>query len=232
MIGSLSDKPAAATPRTTSGDRYSDTLLLAGDRPSLAHEIHDGFIQDAFAAKMVLDSVLALGRLPDGETRLQVQRAAELVDKALCESRRLISGTRLPELEALGAVRAIEALIDALPAGAPAVRFISDVNCERTDYATQVAVYRIAQQALHNICRHSRAERAEIRLFRNEDRLRLEIEDWGIGFDPAGVNEDRFGLQGIRQRARLLRGRASIESAPGKGTRIVVELPAANASVQ
>jgi signal transduction histidine kinase len=119
-----------------------------------------------------------------------------------------------------------------LPAGAPAVRFISDVNCERTDYATQVAVYRIAQQALHNICRHSRAERAEIRLFRNEDRLRLEIEDWGIGFDPAGVNEDRFGLQGIRQRARLLRGRASIESAPGKGTRIVVELPAANASVQ
>jgi two-component system, NarL family, sensor kinase len=209
-----------------------DDSPSAGDRASLVHEIHDGFVQDALAAKMLLDSALALGRLPDGEARRQVERATELVDRALRESRRLISGTRLPELEALGAIRAIGTLIDELPPDAPAVRFVTNIDGERLAYATEVAVYRIAQQALHNICRHSGAERAEIRLFRKRDRLRLEIEDWGVGFDPARVNEDRFGLQGIRQRARLLRGRSRIESAPGKGTRIVVELPAMNAAEQ
>jgi signal transduction histidine kinase len=231
MIGSLREKPSVTTclPNCDSRAAVSPS---AGDKPSLAHEIHDGFVQDAFGAKMLLDSVLALGRLPEGETRVQVQRAAELVEKALCESRRLISGMRLPELEALGAVSAIETMIEDLPPGAPAVRFVTDVQHERLDYATEVAVYRIVQQALHNVCRHSRADQADVRLFRRAEHLHLEIEDRGIGFDPAKVNEDRFGLQGIRQRARLLHGRAVIESAPGKGTRIVVDLPAANAVEQ
>jgi signal transduction histidine kinase len=232
MIGSLREKPSVTTSCLPDGDSQTAVSPPAGDKSSLAHEIHDGFVQDAFGAKMLLDSVLAFGRLPEGETRIQVQRATELVEKALRESRRLISGMRLPELEALGAVGAIEAMIDDLPPGSPTVRFVTDVKRERFDYATGVAVYRIVQQAIHNICRHSRAEHADVRLLHRDDRLHLEIEDRGIGFDPAGVHEDRFGLQGIRQRARLLHGRAIIESTPGKGTRIVVDLPIANAVEQ
>ena len=57
----------------------------------------------------------------------------------------------------------------------------------------------------------------------------MEIEDWGIGFDPSGVSNDRFGLQGIRDRARLMRGRAVIESVLGKGTQIIVDLPVMHA---
>ena len=129
-------------------------------------------------------------------------------------------------------MKAIEAMIEDLPPGSPTVRFVTDIKHEPRNYATEVAVYRIVQQALHNICRHSGAEHADIRLFRKGDRLRMEIEDRGIGFDPANVNEDRFGLEGIRQRAGQLHGRATIESAPGKGTRIVVDLPAARALKQ
>jgi signal transduction histidine kinase len=232
MIGSLRKKPTAATPHTPCGDRPTDASPLAGDRLSIAHEIHDGFVQDAFAAKMLLDSVLAVGRLTDGETRRQLQSAMQLMDKALRESRRLIRGTRLAELETLGAIRAINNLIDELPPDAPTIRLVTDVDCERLDYATKVAVFRIVQQALNNICRHSRAMRADVRLYRKKDRLRLEIEDWGVGFDPARVNEDRFGLLGIRQRARLLGGRSKIKSAPGEGTRIIVELPLANDAEQ
>jgi len=76
------------------------------------------------------------------------------------------------------------------------------------------------------------AGRVTLDYARRFENLQLEIEDRGIGFDPAHVNDDRFGLQGICERARLLHGRARIESAPGKGTRIVVDLPAARALKQ
>lgn len=62
-----------------------------------------------------------------------------------------------------------------------------------------------------------------------EDWIRLEIRDWGVGFNPAEVGRGRFGLGGIRERARLLHGPASIESSPGRGTRILVDLPVAGA---
>ena len=62
-----------------------------------------------------------------------------------------------------------------------------------------------------------------------EDWIRLEIRDWGVGLNPAEVGRGRFGLEGIRERARLLHGRASIESSPGRGTRILVDLPVAGA---
>jgi signal transduction histidine kinase len=60
---------------------------------------------------------------------------------------------------------------------------------------------------------------------RTNDRLRLEIEDWGIGFDAATVDGDAFGLQEVRQRVRLLGGEVSVDSVPGKGTRVVVSFP-------
>ena len=55
--------------------------------------------------------------------------------------------------------------------------------------------------------------------------LRIEIRDWGVGFDPRTVQENRFGLEGIRERARLLEGRCNIKNKPGEGTAVIVELP-------
>ena len=62
-------------------------------------------------------------------------------------------------------------------------------------------------------------------LLQRVDRLRIEIRDWGEGFDPKAVPKSHFGLEGIRQRARLLGGKCSIQSREGKGTRVTVELP-------
>ena len=59
------------------------------------------------------------------------------------------------------------------------------------------------------------------------DHVRVEVQDWGVGFDPDSVKEGCFGLVGIRERARVLGGKATIESAPGEGAKIVVELPVA-----
>jgi signal transduction histidine kinase len=74
--------------------------------------------------------------------------------------------------------------------------------------------------------RHSKSDSASVVLRISDDRLLLEIRDEGIGFDPDCVPNERFGLRGIRERARLFGGLATIDAGLGKGTRITVELPA------
>ena len=86
-------------------------------------------------------------------------------------------------------------------------------------------MFRIAQESLQNACRHSRSDRIRVELAQRDGRICLDVRDWGVGFSLAAVEEHRFGLQGIRERVRLLDGRVVIESAPGKGTHISVELP-------
>jgi signal transduction histidine kinase len=195
------------------------------DRKLLAYEIHDGLVQDATAAQMLLSTLLQFGSLPDDETRATIQEANALVQKTVNEARRLIGGLRPVILEELGLIAAINFLKNNLPPNVLKVDFIQDVHFERLEPLFEATIFRIVQQSIANIKRHSHSDRAEIRLTQNGDWMHLEIQDWGVGFDPSSVCEDRFGLQGIRERARLMRGRAVIDSAPGKGTLIIVDLP-------
>ena len=198
------------------------------DRQLIAYELHDGLVQDVTAAQMLLDYLLKSGNLPDGEARRQVQEASRLVQKAIDEARQLIGGLHPIILEEMGVVLAISYLIDNLPpSNKLAIDFDANVQSARFEPLLEVAIYRIIQQAINNIQRHSRASRAKIRLTQQGNWIHVEIQDEGIGFDPSSVSEDRFGLQGIRERARLMRGRAVIESAPGNGTHIYVDLPVA-----
>jgi signal transduction histidine kinase len=87
------------------------------------------------------------------------------------------------------------------------------------------ALYRIFQEALGNACKHSNSSRVRVSLTQQGGRVRLEIRDWGVGFEIKTMPENHFGIEGIRQRARLLGGRCSIQSEAGEGTRVVVELP-------
>jgi len=199
------------------------------DRRLTAYELHDGLVQDATGAQMQLEALLQTDQLAPGQVREQVQLAAELVRNSVREARQLISGLRPPILDELGVVPAIEYLLEDRQAGGPSVELTTEVQFDRLEPLLEATIYRIVQEAFGNVVRHSRSDRAEIRLTQVEDRIHVEIQDWGIGFDPAGVHENRFGLQGIRERARLLRGQAVIDSAPGKGTRVFVDLPVAYA---
>ena len=87
------------------------------------------------------------------------------------------------------------------------------------------SIFRIVQEGLANARRHSHSDKVRIELARQQDQLRIEIRDWGVGFDPEGVEADRSGLEGIRERTRLFGGHAVVESTPGEGTTIVVTLP-------
>lgn len=195
------------------------------DRQLMAYEIHDGLVQDITGAQLQLDALLEGDQLPPGVARDQTQRAADLMHRAVSEARRLVSGLRPPVLDERGVVPAIEHLLEGRRAEGPTITLTARVQSDRLEPLLEATIYRIVQEAITNVKRHSQSDRADIRLTQVDDRIHIEVQDWGIGFDPTGVNKNRFGLQGIRERARLLRGRAVIDSAPGNGTRIVVDLP-------
>ena len=87
------------------------------------------------------------------------------------------------------------------------------------------SLYRIVQETLSNVRKHSQSKKVAVSLIQEGQEARLTVRDWGVGFDPESVAKGHFGLEGIRQRVRLLGGRLTIESAPGSGTVVEVVVP-------
>ena len=102
---------------------------------------------------------------------------------------------------------------------------ITRVTFSRLVPVLENVLYRIVQEGLTNARNHSKSRTILVSLVQRGDRLRIAIRDWGVGFDPNRVPGNRFGVEGIRERARLLGGKCSIRSEPGEGTSILVELP-------
>jgi len=162
---------------------------------------------------------------------LVMKSVDESLGKAIAEAHRPVGELRPIMTGEQNVVEAIARLIaESGRGGRLQVEFKRDIQFERMNPILQGNIFRIVQEALTNVKRHSRSKTAEIRLWQRDGALLLEIEDQGVGFDPNGVPDGRFGLKGIRERARLFGGRASIQSAPGEGTRILVELPGIEAS--
>jgi signal transduction histidine kinase len=86
-------------------------------------------------------------------------------------------------------------------------------------------IYRIVQEALTNACKHSKSKKVTVTMTQEGQDVRLKVQDSGIGFDPESVEKGHFGLEGIRQRVRLLGGRLTIVSTPGSGTLVQVVVP-------
>jgi signal transduction histidine kinase len=111
-----------------------------------------------------------------------------------------------------------------------AVRFKArGLKSERLPAALETALYRIVQEAMTNVVRHARATRVDVLVELRGDRVTLMIEDDGIGFDPeASQVGEHFGLLGIRERAEALGGTLTVESSPGAGSTVVVEVASAD----
>jgi two-component system NarL family sensor kinase len=195
------------------------------ERNRLAREIHDTLAQGLAAISLQLESADALIDESPLRAKDNVRKALELARLNLEEARRSVLDLRaaplldrsLPE-----AIRALAARAADEHALAVDVRVQGDVD--RLPGRVEAGVYRVVQEALHNATRHAAARRVAIVVHRPERALRVSVEDDGRGFDPQSVTGG-FGLIGMRERARLLGGTLVVESGPGRGTRIVLEVP-------
>src|SRR5207237_9700063 len=103
-----------------------------------------------------------------------------------------------------------------------------DVNGleERLPSQTEVALFRIVQEALTNVAKHAGASRARVKLRQKDGSVQLTVADDGHGFDPEHVNGDRLGLFGMQERVSLIGGQFELDAKPGRGTRLAVTVPA------
>jgi len=197
------------------------------ERTRIAREFHDTLEQELVGITMQIDAVMAtLRHAPELATR-SLEVARQMVRRSLTEVHRSVWDLRSPALENGGLASAIVDVTRSITEAA-GVRIQVGVTGTpvRLPRVSETHLLRIAQEAINNTVKHAQASRIEVRLHYSQEKMRLCIEDDGRGFDPHAPNErGHFGLLGIEERARKIGGTLEVTSAPGRGTRIEVELP-------
>lgn len=202
--------------------------LQEHERRLIGYDIHDGLAQQLGGALMFLQAFRDQFADRPSEPWKSFEQGFQALSEAMAEARRLIDDLRPLVLEEGGILPAVEALIEKLHARfGMEIEYVADAELSRLEPVREFAVFRVVQEALSNARRHSRSKKVRVELRQRRDHLYLEVRDWGAGFDPEKVPPGHYGLEGIRERSRLLGGKVHIRSAPGEGTRIALEIPVA-----
>ncbi len=226
LVAWMADRVDTTAKRYASLFRQASERLLTveeDERRRIALELHDGVGQVLTALTLTLD---AAGGSPGPDaTPGTIGSARNLAETALAEVRHLAHRMRPARIEERGLTAAIRDL--AGQSGFP-VRLHVDPGVESQpplEPNVTVGVYRIVQEALANAARHSGAAVAHVWIRSGDGRLSVVVTDEGRGFDPAATVDPGIGLAGMYERAELLGGRLSIQSATSRGTRISLDLP-------
>lgn len=229
LLYTIGDLLSIAVERARLSEK-SARLGALEERNRLAREIHDSLAQGLTAAALQLES--AEGRLESGagpeEVHIPLRRALSLTRSNLEDARRSVLDLRAAPLEGRPLAAALDSLAQRWREQGLETRFEA-MNADRPlPPRVEVALYRIAQEALSNAARHAAAEHVTVRLVTGPASARLSVEDDGRGFDPAQVMEatgERYGLTGMSERARVLGGRLEVRSNPGAGTTVEATVP-------
>ena len=205
--------------------RQAGELAANQERAHLARELHDSVTQALFSMGLTIRSLeLLMVENPDA-ARDKIAELRELQKDALAEMRTLIFELRPASLETDGLAQALRHHATAVQGRTGlAIDFDAEL-VDRLPLTVEEALYRIGQEALHNVVKHANASHAAIRIRRDGRTLQLEVEDDGAGFDPDAVPRGHLGLIGMRQRADLVGAEMNVRSKPGTGTRITATVP-------
>ena len=205
----------------------SRELSILSERNRLALELHDVVSQKLFSVMLTAEA--AATQIDDDPiaARAQLGRLRDLSKEALDELRSLILGLRPPELERDGLAGTLRKEVEMVArTHGTDVELQIDPGFASDGGERELALLRIAHEALHNAVRHAHAEHVVVRLTGDDGRTVIEVSDDGIGFDPhaADVRSRHLGLTSMEERTRELQGHLKIRSAPGQGTTVRVEL--------
>jgi PAS domain S-box-containing protein len=210
--------------------RQAAELAASAERAHLARELHDSVTQALFAMSLTTRSIELL--LPrDREAALEkFEELRQLQREALAEMRSLIFELRPGSLERDGLAQALRTHTAALESRVGLSILVTTVLPERLPLELEDNLFRIAQEALHNVVKHAAAKHVRVTVEARGDFVRLSVTDDGRGFDPAAVPEAHLGLTGMRARAERLGGTVTIRSRPGEGTTVEIRMPIVPAS--
>jgi PAS domain S-box-containing protein len=193
----------------------------AQERQRLARELHDSVSQTLFSATMIAQTLPLLWERGETVVKDNLDELARLTRGALAEMRTLLNELRPTSIETANLSELLSHLTDAAQGRTAAdyqLEIDGEVSCPK---AVQVAVYRVAQEALNNITKHARAKHVVIYLTRTEGYVEMRIKDDGRGFVENELLSDHFGLSIMQERAHDVGAQVAIHSQPGSGTEVI-----------
>jgi two-component system, NarL family, sensor kinase len=194
------------------------------ERERIARDLHDGVGQVMSAAKMNLSAFESELSFKDENQKLQFEKVINLVDEG-CKEVRNVSHQMMPNaLLKAGLSSAIKEFIDKIDSPSLKVNLYTEGLNERLDNNTETVLYRVIQECVNNVIKHSGANLLDISLLKDEDGISATIEDNGKGFDGKATVEG-IGLKNIKTRIEFLKGTVDFDSSVGKGTLVAIHIP-------
>ncbi|MDI6869852.1 MAG: histidine kinase [Bacillota bacterium] len=230
LTGRVASQLAGLKQRTAVGSQIIEAQ--EEERRRIAREIHDGPAQAM--ANIVLRAEICEKTMETGKGDLQSELAdlKRLAKDCLKEVRRIIFDLRPMALDDLGLVPTLARYVEELRKQVPfEIRFAAFGKERRLGQGVEAALFRFVQEALTNCRKYANASQAEVRVEFIPGMVRVVVEDDGEGFDPEqvlrrqGKKNEHFGLLGMKERVELFDGTFQVSSAPGKGTKVVAQIP-------
>jgi len=199
---------------------------IESERERITRELHDGLGQLLTTAKLKLEIV----KLKSADHNSEISEALNLLLSAGDEIRRIINDLKPSDVESFGLVTGIEILCEKIKQNTGINVEYSIINYRSpSNKKNEITIYRIIQEALNNILKHSKSKNAGVSLNSSQENLEIEIWDDGIGIDKIFLSEHQggFGISNIEQRTKNLGGSLNIITSPGNGLKIIINIPVA-----
>jgi signal transduction histidine kinase/ligand-binding sensor domain-containing protein len=230
VIFTFRQRMAALEKRNRAQSEFARRLIESQEieRKRIAAELHDGLGQNL----LVIRNRALLGLNGDGDqdrARIQLDEISSTALQAIEEVRTIAHNLRPYQLDRLGLTTALQATIRRVSESST-ISFSVDIDSVDGLFSAEgeINLYRIVQESVNNIIKHSRATEATVSIKRDDATINIVVKDNGVGFvvEPGLRNGGGMGLTGISERVRIMGGRLATESAPGKGTTVTVQIPA------
>ncbi len=198
--------------------------ILETERHRIARELHDSVSQQLFAAAMLLSAIQTDESLIPDKIKPQITLIGNIIGDAQSEMRALLLHLRPIKLDGKSLKAGLVQLLEELTSKVP-IKIIHDIEDVKLTEVVEDHLFRIAQELLSNVLRHSQADELEVYLKKTENFYQLRFIDDGKGFDVSEKQGSGFGLRNIRERITGLGGNVRIVSFPGQGTSVEIRIP-------
>lgn len=204
--------------------KESKEKIIETEKKRIARELHDSVSQQLFAAAMILSAIKVDSKNMDKDSKEQIKLVHSIISEAQSEMRALLLHLRPVKLDGRSLKRAVEALLEELNNKVP-VEINYEIEDVKLTEIVENSLFRMIQELLSNVLRHSEAKELEVYLRKTEDFYRLRFIDDGKGFDVEKNETSALGLTNIKERIESLGGNFHLVSIPNQGTSVEIRIP-------